>query len=98
VGDVEAVASRLIVLQAGCVLADTTPQDLIQRASGSVWELTVDMLAARRLQESYQVSAMIQRSGGIQMHVIAAQQPLPGAHSIQPDLEEAYLFTIGGKD
>jgi ABC-2 type transport system ATP-binding protein len=97
VGDVEAVASRLIVLRSGCVLADTTPQDLIQRATGSVWELTADMLAARRLQERYQVSAMIQRSGGIQMHVISAEQPMPGAYPIQPDLEEAYLFTIGGK-
>jgi ABC-type multidrug transport system ATPase subunit len=95
VGDVEAVASRLIVLRSGCVLADTTPQDLIQRATGSVWELTVDMLAARRLQERYQVSAMIQRPDGIQMHVISSEPPLPGARGVQPDLEEAYLFTIG---
>jgi hypothetical protein len=53
--------------------------------------------AARRLQERYQVSAMVQRSGGIQMHVISREPPLPGALPIQPDLEEAYPFTIGGK-
>ncbi|PWT75451.1 MAG: ABC transporter ATP-binding protein [Chloroflexi bacterium] len=97
VGDVEAAASRLIVLRSGCVLADTTPQELIQRASGSVWELTVDMLTARQLQERYQISAMIQRSDGIQMHVITTEQPMSGARPVQPDLEEAYLFTIGEK-
>jgi ABC-type multidrug transport system ATPase subunit len=97
VGDVEAVASRLIVLRSGCVLADTTPQELIRRATGSVWELTVDILTARQLQQRYQVSAMIQRPGGIQMHVISMEQPMPGARPVQPDLEEAYLFTIGGK-
>jgi ABC-type multidrug transport system ATPase subunit len=97
VGDVEAAASRLIVLRSGCVLADTTPQELIQRATGSVWELTADMLTARQLQERCQVSAMIQRSDGIQMHVIATEQPTPDARPVQPDLEEAYLFTIGEK-
>jgi ABC-type multidrug transport system ATPase subunit len=97
VGDVEAAASRLIVLRSGCVLADTTPQELIQRATGSVWELTADMLTARQLQERYQVSAMIQRSDGIQMHVISTEQPTPDARPVQPDLEEAYLFTIGEK-
>jgi len=97
VGDVEAAASRLIVLRSGCVLADTTPQELIQRATGSVWELTVDMLTARQLQERYQISAMIQRSDGIQMHVITTEQPMSSARPVQPDLEEAYLFTIGEK-
>jgi ABC-type multidrug transport system ATPase subunit len=98
VGDVEAVASRLIVLHSGRVLADTAPQDLIQRATGSVWELTVDMLTARQLQERYQISAMIQRPDGMQIHVISRECPMPGARTIQPDLEEAYLFTIGGKE
>jgi hypothetical protein len=56
------------------------------------------MLTARQLQERYQISAMIQRSDGIKMHVITTEQPMPGARPVQPDLEEAYLFTIGEKD
>jgi ABC-type multidrug transport system ATPase subunit len=95
VGDVEAVASRLIVLRSGQALTDTTPQALTQQAIGSVWELTTDALTAHQLQERCQVSAIIQRPDGIQMRVVSADRPLEGARAVEPNLEEAYLLTVG---
>ena len=42
IGDVEAVANRLVVLDRGHIIADTTPSELLRRAAGQVWSLTVD--------------------------------------------------------
>jgi ABC-2 type transport system ATP-binding protein len=42
IADVEAVANRLVVLNRGQIVADTTPGALLQRASGQVWSLLTD--------------------------------------------------------
>jgi ABC-2 type transport system ATP-binding protein len=95
VGDVEAVASRLIVLRSGHVLADTTPQALVARAAGCVWELMVDAPTAQRMQAQYQIGAILQRPDGIQMRVISPTRPSADARLVEPTLEEAYLLTVG---
>jgi ABC-type multidrug transport system ATPase subunit len=95
VGDVEAVASRLVVLRAGSMLADMTPAALTRAAAGSVWELVVDPAAVRQVQERYQISAMLQRPDGIHLHVVSPERPAEHARPVEPDLEEAYLLTIG---
>src|SRR5258708_35781714 len=55
IGDVEAVANRLVILREGRVLADTTPEALLARTAGSVWSVTVDQATALQLQTNYQV-------------------------------------------
>src|SRR5579884_2449245 len=47
VSDVEAVASRLVLLRAGQIVTDTTPQELLAWATGQVWEVTVDPATAQ---------------------------------------------------
>src|SRR5579872_5309913 len=56
ISDVEAVANRLVILQDGRMLADTTPEQLLANAAGKVWSVTVDQTTAMRLQTAYQVS------------------------------------------
>src|SRR5450631_3387802 len=51
IGDVEAVANRLIVLDRGHIIADTTPTELLRLAAGQVWSLTVDAATALQLQQ-----------------------------------------------
>src|SRR5215467_10786169 len=50
ISDVEAVASRLVILQEGRVLSDTTPEGLQAHARGAVWSVTVDQATAMQLQ------------------------------------------------
>src|SRR5215467_14064461 len=50
IGDVEAVANRLVVLNQGQIVAATTPDELLKRATGQVWSLTVDAATALQLQ------------------------------------------------
>ncbi|HEY7127514.1 MAG TPA: ABC transporter ATP-binding protein [Ktedonobacterales bacterium] len=95
ISDVEAVASRLVILQAGQMLADTSPEALLTSAVGKVWSVTTDQATATRLQAAYQVSMMVNQMNGVALHLISATRPHEAAVVIDPSLEEAYLLVTG---
>jgi len=92
IGDVEAVANRLVILREGHVLSDTTPEALLARTAGSVWSVTVDQATAMQLQANYQVSTMVNQMSGITLRIVSATRPHEAAVEVSPSLEEAYLL------
>jgi ABC-2 type transport system ATP-binding protein len=95
ISDVEAVANRLMILQKGRVLADTTPEALLATARGEVWSVTVDQATALHLQASSQVSTMVTQMGGVTLRIVSATRPHEAAVVVDPSLEEAYLLATG---
>ncbi len=95
IGDVEAVANRLVILREGRVLADTTPRALLARTAGSVWSVTVDQATALQLQASYQVSTMVNQMSGLTLRIVSTTRPHETAVAVDPSLEEAYLLATG---
>ena len=95
ISDVEAVASRLIILQEGRVLSDTTPEALLAQTAGSVWSVTTDQATALQLQTSYQVSTMVNQLNGVTLRLVSATRPHEAAVVIDPSLEDAYLLATG---
>lgn len=93
VGDVEAVASRLVLLREGQLVADTTAQELLTQAKGKVWEIMVDPATAQHLQAANRVSTMISKPEGIYIRVVSAIRPHEAAKPVEPNLEEALLAT-----
>lgn len=93
--DVEAVASRLAILQEGRVLADTTPAALLAQAAGSVWSVTADQAAALQLQANHIVSTMVNQTNGITLRIVSRSRPHDSAVAVDPSLEEAYLLAVG---
>ncbi|HLY30076.1 MAG TPA: ABC transporter ATP-binding protein, partial [Ktedonobacterales bacterium] len=91
VGDVEAVASRLAIMRDGQIVADTTPQEVMKRAMGQVWEFTVDLATVQRLQTAYRVTTMISKPTGVYLRLISPKRPLETATPADPTLEEAVL-------
>lgn len=98
IGDVEAVANRLVILSEGRMLADTTPNALLASASGKVWSVTVDQAMALRLQAAYQVSTMVNQMGGITLRIVSVTRPDAAAVAVEPTLEEAYLLATGKQE
>jgi ABC-type multidrug transport system ATPase subunit len=92
IGDVEAVASRLVIMVEGQMLADTTPDVLLAGARGKVWNILTDQATALRLQATYPVSAMVNQPRGIALRVISTTCPLDRAEPAEPSLEDAYLL------
>jgi ABC-2 type transport system ATP-binding protein len=98
ISDVEAVASRLVILQQGRVLADTTPEELLAKTRGAVWSVTVDQATALQLQENSQVSTMVTQMSGITLRLVSATRPHETAVVVDPNLEEAYLLATGRQE
>jgi ABC-type multidrug transport system ATPase subunit len=98
ISDVEAVANRLVILQEGRVLSDTTPSALLARTAGSVWSVTVDQATALQLQTSYQVSTMVNQMNGVTLRIVSSTRPHEAAVVVDPSLEEAYLLATGRQE
>ncbi|HVU65840.1 MAG TPA: ABC transporter ATP-binding protein [Ktedonobacteraceae bacterium] len=95
ISDVEAVASRLLIMQEGRVMADTTPDALLARAAGKVWSVTADQATALQLQTTCQVSTMVNQLNGITLRLVSPTRPHQTAVTVAPTLEEAYLLITG---
>nr|BBH86524.1 ABC transporter ATP-binding protein [Thermosporothrix sp. COM3] len=92
VSDVEATASTIAIVNNGRLLAHATPEQLIARVEGRVWELvTTDVLDVR---ERFAVSGMWRRSDGIHVRVLSELPPMRDARPLAPSLEDAYLYAV----
>jgi len=49
------------------------------------------------LKSKYIVSGTIRKSDGVQVRVVSKDQPTAESRSVSPNLEDAYLYFIGGK-
>jgi ABC-2 type transport system ATP-binding protein len=91
VSDVEAVASRIVLLGDGRVVADASPEALVEGARGRVWEVDIrpeDLDAARR---NWTVGAALRRNAIMTLRVVADAAPRPDARPLEPTLEDVYL-------
>ena len=94
VSDVEAVATDIAIVANGTLVAHASPEDLLRSVQDKVWEWIVpsaDLTATRR---QFSVTSIARRSDGVQVRVIAAAQPVPGAVKAAPTLEDAYLASL----
>jgi len=97
VSDVEATATRIVLINKGLLLRESAPEDLLKELDGKVWEWTVSSDELVALKSKYVVSGTIRRSDGVQVRVVSEGNPIANAQSISPNLEDAYLYFVGGK-
>jgi len=97
VSDVEATATHIVLIDKGRLLCQAAPEDLLQEMENKVWEwnVTSDELVA--FKQKYIVSGMIRKSDGVQVRVVSESQPEATAKNVSPNLEDAYLYYIGGR-
>ncbi|HVT57184.1 MAG TPA: ATP-binding cassette domain-containing protein [Thermoanaerobaculia bacterium] len=92
--DIEATASRLLLLYRGGLLFDGAPSALIGQARGRVFEAVVPEDQLPRLARRYRLAARVQTLEGIRVRAVAPPgEPLAG-REVDPTLEEAYLAII----
>ncbi len=97
VSDVEATATHIVLINKGQLLREAAPEDLLKELEGKVWEWTIksDDLAA--LKQKHIISGTIRRTDGVQVRVVSEEKPQADAYNISPNLEDAYLYFIGGR-
>ena len=97
VSDVEATATHIALVNKGQLLRKSAPEDLLKEIEGKVWAWTVSSEELVTLKTKHIVSGTIRRSGGVEVRVVSKNQPEAGARSVNPNLEDAYLYFIGGQ-
>ncbi len=97
VSDVEATATHIALVNKGQLLREAAPEKLLNELENKVWEWTVHSDDLPALKQKHIVSGTIRRSDGVQVRVVSADKPDADAQNVSPNLEDAYLFFIGGK-
>ncbi|MBV8466227.1 MAG: ATP-binding cassette domain-containing protein [Burkholderiales bacterium] len=94
VSDVEASAATLALLAKGRLQFHDTPEVLIQRAQGRVWEWTTTAAHLGEVRSRHRVSASQRRPDGIRLRVVADRAPSADAEAVVPTLEDAYVNAL----
>jgi len=97
VSDVEATATHIALVNKGQLLREAAPENLLNELENKVWEWTVHSDDLSALKQKHIISGTIRRSDGVQVRVVSADKPDADAQNVSPNLEDAYLFFIGGK-
>lgn len=92
VSDVEASATAIAVMTAGRLRFHGTPEQLIARADGRVWEWTIAPEQLADVRKRFTLCASLRRPEGIRVRVIADARPHPDAQTVAPELEDAYTW------
>jgi hypothetical protein len=85
------------MINKGRLLRDAAPEDLLKDLDGKVWKWTVSSAELPTLKQQYLISGTIRRSEGVEIRLVSGDQPNAQAVNAAPNLEDAYLYLVGGK-
>ena len=96
VGDISSTCEDLAVLNRGQLIFRGSPAALISKADGKTWEIQVDEPGFETLSQAFHVVTV--NVEGDQMHVrmVGDNDPPANAKTVAPNLEDAYLYFMGG--
>ena len=97
VSDVEATATRIVLIDKGQLLRQSAPEDLLKELDGKVWDWMVTSDELVGLKQKHILSGTIHRSSGVEVRVVSENKPEANAHTVSPSLEDAYLYFVGAK-
>ena len=95
VSDVEASATALAVMSGGQLRFHGTPEHLLAKADGHVWEWNVASDQLPDVRSKFVVCASLRRPDGIRVRVVSSEQPHADATAVTPGLEDAYTWLLG---
>ncbi len=91
VEDVQSICNRVLIINDGLILFDGDPSELIAQTQGHVGVYLSKL--GDSVPEGCQVVSKINIASGIQCRIVAKNLP-PFAESVEPTLEDAYLYRI----
>lgn len=94
VPDVESVATDLVVIDRGRLVAHEPPERLLAAVEGKVWQWIVASAELAEVRERFQISSTLRRSAGVEVRAVAETPPTADARAVPPTLEDGYLWRI----
>jgi ABC-type multidrug transport system ATPase subunit len=93
VSDIEATATHIAVVKEGRLVRHDSPEGMLRRAEGKVWEWLVPASELTGLKERHRISSTQRRSDGVRVRAVTDNPPA-GATAVAPNLEDAYLLDV----
>ena len=95
ISDVEFVAQDILVVKDGQLVARNSPEASLREMEDKVWSVSCTQREVADFQAKYQIGNMTRTSNGVNLRIVADQQPTPQAHAVAPTLEDLYLYYFG---
>lgn len=97
VSDVEFIAKQVIMLRKGVVVDNASPNEMINKISGSVWKVICSESEIEKIQNNFRITNIGRddESGGAVLHIVSKKKPTETAVTISPTLEDYYLYIFG---
>ena len=90
VADVACIAKEILLLKQGQLISQLSPEELIRKNDGSVWEVVVKKEDLPYWQSKYRISNIAYAENGFCLRVISDAEILGGI-PVKPNLEDVYL-------
>jgi ABC-type multidrug transport system ATPase subunit len=94
VSDIESIATEIAIMREGSLVWFGTPEALLQRASGNVWEMVIASADFDSLRRSARISTALRRADGVHVRVVGPQPARRDVIAAEPTLEDAFLHTM----
>lgn len=91
VSDIEEIASDIIFMKNGELMSHITPQEALLSINNKVYEVVTDLNGIRNLKKNYIVSKSINKKEGITARIVG-NKPCESAISVEPTLEDLYMY------
>ncbi len=92
VSDIEAIADEVLLMKKGKFVLQGTVPELIQKAAGKVWELTISSAEAKRWQAKVTVANLRHEGSQVVLRIISDNKPSEMAVPCEATLEDLYLY------
>jgi ABC-2 type transport system ATP-binding protein len=92
VGDISSVCRDLALLSNGELKYKGSPEALVAKADGHVWQLQTAGMEYDMLKEKYAVTSTIPTPDGWEIQMVGDCLDLPSATAVEPNLEHAYVY------
>lgn len=95
VSDIEFVAKEIVVMKKGALLQAASYNTLAREMAGKVWRAHIQEADLAAMKRRYSIGNIFRLSDGLDVRLVSDEQPLPGAVSVKPGLEDYYLYHFG---
>lgn len=95
VSDIEAIADKVLLMKKGRFILQGTIPELIRKADGKVWELTVLPEEARKWQNESVVANLRHEGDQVVLRILSDTIPDGRAVPCEASLEDMYLYYFG---
>lgn len=93
VSDIEATATKIAIIKNGINIVHDTSENILKEVQGKVYKIIIPSSEFQSIKSKYKITKSQRRPDGIHITILTDDPPID-ARSLEPSLEEAYLYFV----